>query len=394
MLRDEWPFQRLEKQTMTLMLTRVNPRGRAWPFVLAAVAGCSGDPGTAPQVATSIELSASTVSFAHLDETRQMTAVVRDRTGAAIPGAPLTWSSSFPDRVSVSAEGLLTAHSTGTAVISARSGGAVRTVSASVIQVPATLVLSPSRIDLQGPGDTMTVVGSVYDAGGHSIANAALTWSSNDDGVVTVDGAGLVVAVSSGASAITGRVSGDALARSVEAAVAGGIMTGPSGGQVSAANQAVMLQIPAAALAEPVFITARPAQDLPAGIAPIAGTAFELGPDGLTFDRPVTLTISYDADAVPAGVPESELRLHKVVDGSFEEVVGSSADADVDVVSGTILGFSVYAVLRELRIEAASLPDASSISSSSRRTYLMHCAGSSAQLRAPWVDWVQPSTVS
>ncbi len=34
------------------------------------------------------------------------------------------------------------------------------------------------------------------------------------------------------------------------------------------------------------------------------------------------------------------------------------------------------------------------ISSSSRRTYLMHCAGSSAQERAPRVDSVQPSMVS
>ena len=28
--------------------------GRPWPFVLAALVACNGDPGTAPQVATSI----------------------------------------------------------------------------------------------------------------------------------------------------------------------------------------------------------------------------------------------------------------------------------------------------------------------------------------------------
>lgn len=39
----------------------------------------------------------------------------------------------------------------------------------------------------------------------------------------------------------------------------------------------------------------------------IAGPVFDLGPDGLSFDEPVTLTLPYDQAAIPAGFPEDEV---------------------------------------------------------------------------------------
>jgi len=41
----------------------------------------------------------------------------------------------------------------------------------------------------------------------------------------------------------------------------------------------------------------------------IIGLAYDFGPDGATFDPPITLTRSYDPDALPEGVDEEDLVL-------------------------------------------------------------------------------------
>lgn len=41
--------------------------------------------------------------------------------------------------------------------------------------------------------------------------------------------------------------------------------------------------------------------------AQIAGPVFDLGPDGLAFDKPVTVTLPYDEAAIPAGFPEERV---------------------------------------------------------------------------------------
>lgn len=56
-------------------------------------------------------------------QTFQNTATVRDSNNQIIPGAAVTWSSRNPGVASVSATGLITAVSAGTAVIVAQSGG-------------------------------------------------------------------------------------------------------------------------------------------------------------------------------------------------------------------------------------------------------------------------------
>lgn len=52
------------------------------------------------------------------------------------------------------------------------------------------------------------------------------------------------------------------------------------------------------------------------GIFVIEGTAFHLGPEGLQFQEPVQVTIGYDGDGIPEGIPESLLRIF-IVNGIF-----------------------------------------------------------------------------
>ncbi|MCU0648510.1 MAG: hypothetical protein MUF00_10975 [Gemmatimonadaceae bacterium] len=121
-----------------------------------------------------------------------------------------------------------------------------------------------------------------------------------------------------------------------------GQRVGPSGGLVQLPS-GPRLSVPAGALAAERFITATPATNLPPTNRPlIPGTAFDFGPDGLVFARPVTLTIPYDPANVPRGVAEDELRIHKVVGGQYVQQNAGRVDLVNKTVSAEVDGFSVY----------------------------------------------------
>ena len=91
-----------------------------------------GDGGTTPTsppttptpptpVATSITLSATTLSFASLGQAQQLSATVKDQNGATMSGATVTWTSADNAVATVSSAGLVTAVASGTATITARS---------------------------------------------------------------------------------------------------------------------------------------------------------------------------------------------------------------------------------------------------------------------------------
>ncbi|MFQ5524552.1 MAG: hypothetical protein ACE5F5_13430, partial [Acidimicrobiia bacterium] len=93
---------------------------------------------------------------------------------------------------------------------------------------------------------------------------------------------------------------------------------GPGGGTVTLAGGDLVIDIPAGAVADDLVITAVPTTELPPDGPPVVpGTAWDFGPDGLVFDEPVTLTLSYDPADLPPDTDESELRIHKLVDGEF-----------------------------------------------------------------------------
>jgi glucose/arabinose dehydrogenase len=120
---------------------------------------------------------------------------------------------------------------------------------------------------------------------------------------------------------------------------------GPEGGHLELANGSVVLDIPAGALDESVLISTVLATNAPPSPTLVTGTTYEMRPPGLTFNAPVTLTIAYDADAVPTGVLDSELRLYRGVNDAWSEIPGSGRDDGETQVSGSIEGFSTFGVL-------------------------------------------------
>ena len=103
--------------------------------------------------------------------------------------------------------GLVTALGNGTAEIGALSGVAYATAFLTVAQEITQLRLTAAGAAMLEVGDTVRLSAALADANGHPVegADTVFTWSSSDQSVASVDGAGLVTAVARGTVEITAR---------------------------------------------------------------------------------------------------------------------------------------------------------------------------------------------
>ena len=216
--------------------------------------------------------------------------------------------------------------------------------------VATTLTPSATVLSFSSLGATEQLTVTVHDQNGAAMSGASVAWASSASSVASVTPTGLVTAVADGTATVTA-TSGSA-AGTVSVTVQQ--VADPAGGNVSLADGAVNLVFPAGAVSEAVLITGEPATGLPADPVPIPGTAFDFGPDGIVFVEPVTLTIEYDPANVPQDVPEEELRLHKLVGSAYIQVDSGMVDVVNNTVSGSIDGFSVFAILRTLGVTTGS----------------------------------------
>lgn len=182
-------------------------------------------------------------------------------------------------------------------------------------------------------------------ATGVEITTAAISWSSSSADVATVSTTGLVTAVSAGTatvSAIAGSVTG-----SVTVQVNPGGIVGSSGGTVSAASGNVSLQLPSGAVssATPITVTTRPDT---ARTEHTVGPAYVFGPSGTTFAQPVTISLKYDANALPPFTDKAALRVARLTDGRWMPLTESvTVDSVTATVRAATRSFSTYAVVRD-----------------------------------------------
>ena len=158
---------------------------------------------TVIQAAGGITLEPPEVTLIAIGETAQLTASVVDDRGELIADAEVEWSTSDPAVASVNEEGLVTAVANGITLITAQSGTATASATVTVIQAADGITLEPSEVTLIAIGETAQLTASVVDDRGELIAEAGVEWSTSDPAVATVDGDGLVTAVSNGTAQIT-----------------------------------------------------------------------------------------------------------------------------------------------------------------------------------------------
>ena len=117
---------------------------------------------------------------------------------------------------------------------------------------------------------------------------------------------------------------------------------GPNGGTVTSSDGKAKVVIPAGALTETANITVATVSNQPSGNM---GAAYEVGPDGTTFNQPVTISVTYDEASLPSGVKESDLKLGAVINNQWEALSNSTVDTATNVISGTTTHLSIYGIL-------------------------------------------------
>lgn len=114
---------------------------------------------------------------------------------------PLTFSSSDASVASVDAQGQVTAHKSGEAVIVTRAGEKSRSTEVQV-RIPARIEVTPSAVTIVGLGGTARFEARVLDDLGRELPGAVVNWTVDDPRLASVVG-GTVTGMRVGASQVT-----------------------------------------------------------------------------------------------------------------------------------------------------------------------------------------------
>ncbi|MDD4237579.1 MAG: S-layer homology domain-containing protein [Desulfotomaculaceae bacterium] len=125
-----------------------------------------------------------------------------------------------------------------------------------------------------------------------------------------------------------------------------------SGGTVNAFSGAAVVKVPAGAVTANVSLTVDRVSASTVATPPltlkIAGSIYEFGPAGTTFNKPVTITLKYDS-AKLAGVSEDNLGIYYLDESTNEWVlIGGVVDKAAKTVSVDVTHFSKYAVMAKV----------------------------------------------
>lgn len=116
---------------------------------------------------------------------------------------------------------------------------------------------------------------------------------------------------------------------------AGGTLIGSDGSKV---------EIPKGALPQETTITISSVENLtaPTGTT-VVGTAFQFGPEGASFTTPVTITLGFSANDLPAGTTAADVVVYTAAAGSTAyEALPTTRVAGADQVSVSVKHFSIF----------------------------------------------------
>jgi uncharacterized protein YjdB len=151
--------------------------------------------------------------------------------GALCAKPKMTWTSSNPAVVSVSASGVLTPHLGGQATITATDDKISGTLAVTVRNPQLAFTILPDAEfgdTLQAaPGETLNLVPVAYNdiPGRPTTPTGQVTWSSSDSGVATVSQMGLVTGVAPGMATVTANILQHPATRTIRVAAASGTAT-------------------------------------------------------------------------------------------------------------------------------------------------------------------------
>src|SRR5438034_116429 len=160
------------------------------------------------KIVPTVPVAAVTVTPASVSvlqgQTVQLTATPRDANGNPLTGRVITWQSSDNTIATVNGSGLVSGVAAGGPVtMTATSEGQSGTATVTVTVAPvAAVTVSPSAANIAITG-TVQLTATPRDANGNPLTGRAISWSSSNNNIATVNGSGLVTGVTAGAVAMT-----------------------------------------------------------------------------------------------------------------------------------------------------------------------------------------------
>ena len=157
-----------------------------------------------PETAANVTVTPSTLTLRRTN-TRQLTAAARNNQNIVITGRTFRWGSSNSSIVSVDQNGMLTALTTGTVVISAEADQTTGSATVTVTEIPiGSCSLAPASSKLTVSQSVQPAV-TLRDTANNVISSLGrqIAWTSDNEIAATVTGSGLVTARRAGTARIT-----------------------------------------------------------------------------------------------------------------------------------------------------------------------------------------------
>lgn len=141
-----------------------------------------------------------------IGRSQALSATLKDVPGNAIAGATFTWTSSAPGVASVSALGVVSTLTPGSATITATSQGKSGVCLVTVSPGPVAAVTLQATQTAFYAADTVTLVAVSSDSAGNRVPGVVITWSTSAPAVATISATGLLTAIAKGSATITATV--------------------------------------------------------------------------------------------------------------------------------------------------------------------------------------------
>jgi trimeric autotransporter adhesin len=155
----------------------------------------------------SVTISPTTMTLAP-GGSGQLTVTARDQNGTPLTGRTVTFTSSNNAVATVSASGVVTGVTPGSATITATVEGKTATAQVTVTsQTVGSVEITPSAPQVC-VGNSTQLTATVRDAGGNILTGVPVTFSSSNTAVANVSSSGLLTGVAAGSAVITASAGG------------------------------------------------------------------------------------------------------------------------------------------------------------------------------------------
>lgn len=143
-----------------------------------------------------------------LNDTLQLTATIKDKSGSALVGASLNWTSDHPEIASVTSGGAVVAHAPGTTTITATVGGLVARSRVVVRPYVANVRVAGDSDIVMREGEQRVISARAVDRRGYVIPGHVAKWRTTDSAIVSVDSAGMATAIRPGRAILEATIEG------------------------------------------------------------------------------------------------------------------------------------------------------------------------------------------